>query len=285
MDYIINQEQLNTKKIELNTMKTNVVQLTKDISSGYLSKVKGTEISSIINKIMSSSERLQKGYNNSSNWLDRYITEINNLEDKLCNIKATEFKSEFIDLFSKQTMPILKTKYEPDYSEAKKAFLGPGVDDLSQYTIAPNFYNMTKHMRMFDNTTGQEIPEDGHITLKKGETRVITVKLPTNTGSIGEIVRTTAADTSTGHGIVDKDQYTTSRSALNDDLNNPIYVNYQKNHWPSDRSLLHNNYYEWIIHADRVGGRQISQTCEYTCSAKPGWYAKAMIGLNITIVD
>ncbi len=118
MDYIINQEQLNTKKTELNTMKTNVVQDVTDINSG-LKAFSSTEISSLINKITNSAQRLQNGYTNSSNWLDRYITEINNLEDKLTNMniqgitKPSEFKSEFIDIFSKQTIPLLKTGYEP----------------------------------------------------------------------------------------------------------------------------------------------------------------------------
>ncbi len=119
MDYIINIDTIQNKKIELNTLKTNVVQITNEVSSGYINSVSGTEISSLITKIKNSSQRLNKAYTNSYNWLDKYITAINDLENKLASQKLSNnetvkaFKGEFTDIFSKQVIPILKTGYEP----------------------------------------------------------------------------------------------------------------------------------------------------------------------------
>jgi len=174
-----------------------------------------------------------------------------------------------------------------DIAAKKQAFVG-NVDDASQYTVEGNIHTKRKHMRMFDNTTGEEIPEDGNITLQKGETRVITVKLPTDTGKINQIVRTTAADTSNkGNYHGDTYKITSSKSDIDPDPNNVEYVNYKDktNHWPDNKDLLHSNYYDWIITADKVGARQISQTCEYTTDAGGNSYLKAMIGLNVKIVD
>ena len=295
MDLEIDLDTLNSKKSEFESMKTNVAQIQKDFSGSYLNGLSSSDVGSVIKRIKESTDRLNKGYENSNSWFGRYVTSVTEVEDKLANFetsdtKTTEFKSEFIDIFSKSIIPILKTGYKADtnglpedIAAAKQAFIGGDVDDPSQYTIDPNYYNMTKHMRMFDNTTGQEIADRGELVLKKGETRVITVKLPTNTGMIGNIVRTTAADVETK--VKDTYKITSSRSNLTGDMNNIQYVNYQYPHWPSDKSLLHNNTYDWIIHADETGARQISQTCEYTCSANPGWYAKAMVRINIKIVD
>ena len=298
MDLEIEIDTLSNKKTEFTGMSANISQIHSDFSNSYLNKISNSEISTIITKIKQSTDRLKKGYENSNSWLSRYVTDVIKVEDDLANFesegidKPTEFKSEFIDIFSKNIIPILKTGYKDpnglpaDISEAKKAFIGGSVDDASQYTINPRFYTMIKHMRLFDNTTGKEIADRGELVLKKGETRVITVKLPTDTGMIGNIVRTTAADTSNkGDYYGDTYKITSSLSNLTGDINNIQYVNYQKPLWPSDKSLLHNNTYDWIIHADKTGAREISQTCEYTCSAKPGWYAKAMVRINIKIVD
>ena len=297
-DYEIEVETLNTKKTSLISLVDKTAKLTEVYDASTL-KTGKEGYDNVAADIASNMARLNNGYTNSSNWFSDYLSELATLEASLASLehaniaKIKKFKGQFEDIFGKVTMPAIKTGGDPNcnealagsFTKAKQEFLGPGVDDLSQYTVDSNVRNMTKHMRMFDNTTGEEIPEDGHITMKVGETRVITVKLPTNTGAVYDIVRTTAADTSTKSGVVDTYKITSSRSNLTGDPNNIQYVNYQSNHWPSDKSLLHNNYYEWIIHADKTGARQISQTCEYTNSAIPGWYAKAMIGLNITIEE
>lgn len=298
MDFEVELNALNSAVTELDSLCALVKTLNNDINSSYISKLSGTDIDILGHKTIKGIDRLELACVRSDEWFKRYVTELTNLEKALSALRYKDitipqnYNGEFTDLFTKIATPILTTSYRKEQKDKnsiaykKKQFLGNGVDDLSQYSIADNVRNMTKHMRMFDNTTGEEIPEDGHITLKKGETRVITVKLPTNTGAIYDIVRTTAADTcNKGNYYGDKYKITSSRSNLTGDSNNIEYVNYKSNHWPSDKSILHNNYYEWIIHADKTGSRQISQTCEYSNSAIKGWYAKAMIGLNITIVD
>ena len=178
------------------------------------------------------------------------------------------------------------TGLSPEIAAKKRAFVGD-VDDDSQYTVREGNHHIWKnHMRLFDNTTGEEIPEDSKITLRKGETRVITVKLPTNTGKINTIVRTTAADTiNKGDYYLDK-PITTSHSDI-DPSDNSEYVNYMGKppHWPTNRNLLHNNYYDWVITADKVGTKEISTTCEYETDAFKGFYFKAMAGIDVTIVD
>ena len=298
-DYEIEVGALNSKKSSLDTMVGKVNEISNGYSSTSIKNAKDA-YNNVSTKITNNIDRLLNGYTNSNTWFTGYLTELEQLESELATKKITslteptEFKGSFEDIFGKVTMPAIKTGGDPNcnadlassISKAFAEFLGPGVDDPSQYTVASNVRNMVKHMRMFDMTTGEEIPEDGHITLKKGETRIITVKLPTNCGRVNEIHRTTAADTSNKgdyHG--DTYQITTSRSNLTGDPNNIEYVNYKNGHWPSDRSILHNNTYQWIIHADKTGARQISQTCEFTTLDVPNWRAKAMIGLNITIVD
>ena len=142
---------------------------------------------------------------------------------------------------------------------------------------------------IYDYLRGEEIPEDGNITLKKGETRVITVKLPTNTGAIQQVVRTTAADTSNkGDYWGDTYKITSSKSDIDPDPNRTEHVNiynWGTHNIPKDKSLMHTNYYDWVIHADKVGSRQISQTCEYETDLAKGFYFKAMVGLNVNIVD
>lgn len=298
MDYEIELSALSSKTSELAAYAKEIGHIMDDFNNSRLKGLSSTDIGFISRKSLQSIERLRIAYTKTSEWLTRYNTELTHLEEELSNLKGKDgslpldFKESFEDLFTKIAVPVLTTKYRKEQKEKnsisykKKQFLGNGVDDKSQYTVASNVRNMRKHMRMFDNTTGEEIPEDGHITMKVGETRVITVKLPTDTGAINQIVRTTAADTcNKGNYYGDHYKITSSKSNLTGDSNNIQYVNYKNNHWPSDKSILHNNYYEWIIHADKTGSRQISQTCEYSNSAIPGWYAKAMIGLNVTIVD
>jgi hypothetical protein len=298
-DYEISVTALQTKKTSLDSLKEKVGKIDESYSSSSIKNAKDG-YNNVSTKITTNIKRLTNGYNNSCDWFGNYLTELEQLESELASKKRAglnepiKFKYKFEDILGKITMPAIKTGGDPNcnanlvpnISKALADFLGPGVDDPSQYSVANNVKSMVKHMRMFDMTTGEEIPEDGHITLKKGETRIIIVKLPLNCGRVNEIHRTTAADTSNKgdyHG--DTYQITTSRSNLTGDPNNIEYVNYQNGHWPSDKSILHNNTYQWIIHADKTGARQISQTCEFTTFDVPHWRAKAMIGLNITITD
>ena len=119
MDYSIDLSSLDTKKTEFDGMNTTVSQISNEHSSSYLSKLSGTEIGSLITNINNSVTRLKNGYNNSATWLKGYVTDINKVEDDLAKLEADgiskpiEFKSEFIDIFSKVALVTLKTGYEP----------------------------------------------------------------------------------------------------------------------------------------------------------------------------
>ena len=296
MDYDIKIDTLSSKQSEFETLKSDAEDIYNEFNSCYLSNL-SSELSSLSTNIKKPIERLKKGYTNSNTWLKNYVKELGELEDIIASFTGTnltvptEFKGEFIDLFGKKTLPLLKTGYKKEesttiMSDKKKAFIGD-VDDASQYTVAKNVRSMRKEMRLFDNTTGEEIAPDSTIVLKKGETRVITVKLPTNTGRIGNLVRTTADDVYTEEDKkAGRKRITTSYSDIDPDPNKVERVNYKYSvHWPEDKSLLHTNYYEWVITGTNTGTHQISQTCEYTSLDVPNWYAKAMAGLNVKVID
>lgn len=163
----------------------------------------------------------------------------------------------------------------------KQQFLG-NVDDPNNYdAVISNYRTARKTMTMFDNTTGEVLQDGSTIKLKPGETRVVTVKLPTNTGMINEIYRTTAdGDSSYRSGKI-----VTGKSDIDPDPNKIDYVNYKSwsNHIPDDKSLLHNNSYDWILTANADGTVSTSQTCEYTTDVSKGEYLKAMINLNVVV--
>ena len=166
-----------------------------------------------------------------------------------------------------------------DIASKKAAFLGD-VDDPSQYTLVNNYKSIRKQMTAFDNTTGEVLEEGSVVNMKPGETRVITVKLPTNTGMIGELRRTTAD----GDGTFRSGNVVTARSDVNPDPNVIDYVNYKStvNHYPKGVDL-HANHYDWVITAKSDGTATISQTCEYSSKDDPNWYGKAMFDLKVNV--
>ncbi len=129
MDYDINLDSLESKKTELEQLKSTINEIHNNLTTGYLSKLSGTEISSLISKIKTSSERLKNGYNNSTTWFNNYLKELKELEDNLANFnvngidKPKPFTEEFIDIFSKKTIPALKTNGDPNMNSN----LGPTI--------------------------------------------------------------------------------------------------------------------------------------------------------------
>lgn len=283
MDLIIDFGKLNSNNNSLSQLKSKSEQINSKYNSSYIQSVSGTEIGSLVSKTKSSIERLKKGYTNSHKWLSNYISSNEELESSLSSqsIGSTtatiEFKGKFEDIFSKVTIPALKTGAENNNSiDAKrKAFIGD-VNDTSKYYIDPRYPNMQKDLRLFDDQTGEEVFDGYNLHMKVGEVRTFTVAVPFNAGAVKRIIRTTAADVSSQ---TDTYKITSSRSDIGGDPNNPVYVNYQYNHWPSGVDL-HTNYYTWIIRADKPGSREISQTCEYESTAG---IPKSMIGINVII--
>ncbi len=308
MDFEVDLGALEGKSADLESLTSSVKDICNDCNNSYLSKLSSSEISSICAALMERVARLEKGYNNSNSWLKRYVSELSTTEKDLANYKGANvtvpvaFTSSFTDLFTKITAPLwtttkqnerkqklldsaaaatdaAKKQEEPvadgSIAAKKKAFIGD-INDTSKYYKDPHYPNMQKDLRCFNNKTGEEITDNQTIHLKVGETIVLTCALPYNAGVPKRIIRTTAADVSSQS---DKYKITSSKSNISGDPNNIQYVNYQYNHWPSGVDL-HTNYYEWIIHADKPGKRQISQTCEYESSAGT---PKSMIGINIVI--
>ena len=180
---------------------------------------------------------------------------------------------------SKYTIPTDST-----VAAKKAAFLGKW-DDPSQYTYyqGNNLFSRHNELVLFDNKTGEVINDHGSITMEPGETRVITVKLPTDTGQITNITRTTAdgGDSYRSHKIV------TAKSDIDPDLNNTEYVRIHElsYHEPSNWEWTKNNSYDWVITAVGEGKAACSQTCMWTSEMTGKRTLKAMINLTVNVKD
>ena len=114
MDYDILIEKISSSSNELETYKTNAEDIYNEFNSSYLGTINDKELSKITSNIKPTVERIKNGVSNSNSWLKNYISELSALEDSLAsfsnNLTApTEFTSEFVDMFGKRTMPIIKT--------------------------------------------------------------------------------------------------------------------------------------------------------------------------------
>lgn len=244
-----------------------------------------TKTSTLVSKLEQLESACNAYDNASEEYKSTYRTRINGLEREIDSL-ITEINSITI-------VTIVDEKDKKSASEANKntvnnsssiaqkkaEFLGD-VDDSSQYTRASNYKTMRKIMTAFDNTTGEILTENSTITLKPGETRIITVKLPTNTGMIGELKRT-SADGDEGYR---SGKVVTAKSDVNPDSNVIDYVNYKSysQHFPKGVDL-HQNHYDWVITANNEGAVTISQTCEYSLKDEPTFYSKVMFELNVRV--
>ncbi len=141
MDYEINIDSLDSKKNELEEMKNNISDIHNSLTSGYLNTISNSDISELISKIKTLSERLKNGYSNSSIWLNNYLKELKELESNLSNFSVDSieepkpFTGEFADIFSKVTIPKLKSDYkEPDNEKLEeKVTSGLGNTQASSF--------------------------------------------------------------------------------------------------------------------------------------------------------
>ena len=113
MEYIIDLDSLNSKSSELLSISQRI-STTNNNCEEALNRYSNTEISSLINKVKKSIKRLDTGTTNASIWLKNYLEEVNNLENDLTNFTGSlnapkEFTSQFTDMFSKITIPAIKT--------------------------------------------------------------------------------------------------------------------------------------------------------------------------------
>ena len=115
MDYDIKLDTLDSKSTEFETLKSGAEDIYNELNSCYISKIYDSELSGLKTSLKQPVERLKKGYTNSNTWLKNYVKELEELENGLASFSSpnltapTEFKGEFIDLFGKKTMPIIKT--------------------------------------------------------------------------------------------------------------------------------------------------------------------------------
>ena len=199
--------------------------------------------------------------------IDNIISSINGIT---VNIKDESTSFE-------QTMEKLK---EYNSLEAlKQEFLG-SLDDDSWY-VDPAYAHRAKKLLLFDNTTGEILKDGDTLKLKKGETRILTVRVPHNAGHIKEVIRTSAGgDSDFLSGRVVK-----AKSDINPDPNVIDFVNYKdwSRHIPEGVDL-HTNYYDWVITATETGHVKISQTCEYTVEENNGT-PKAMVCIDAVVTD
>ena len=201
-------------------------------------------------------------------------TQIDALIDEINDI-SVEFEDKSIEFT--RTMTTLK---EYNSFEALKAeFLGT-VDDDSWY-IDPAYAHKAKELLLFDNKTGEILGQGDVLHLKKGETRILTVRVPHNAGRVKQVIRTSAGgDTTYLSGHVVK-----CKSDINPDPNIIDYVNYRdwSGHIPEGVDLM-TNYYDWIITATESGTVLISQTCEYKVEENGGT-PKAMVCIKCVVDD
>lgn len=114
-DYIIDINSLLGKKSELEGLSRNIDSIFNIFNNSCLKRLNGTDISSLQTKLSTPFERLKKGYKNSSIWLNNYTNEMKALENSLSSFtsttinKPTVFNGKFVDIFSKVTIPMLKT--------------------------------------------------------------------------------------------------------------------------------------------------------------------------------
>lgn len=198
--------------------------------------------------------------------IDAIIGEINGMSLEIENKSVSAYSSAMTTLTELNSIQALKEE-----------FLGD-VDDSSQYYTDPRYRLRAGSLVCFDNTTGQILKEGDTLYMKPGETRILTVKLPNDSGMINQIVRTTAD----GNGAYNSGKYLTARSDVNPDPNVIDYVNYKSwsNHWPKGVNL-HTNHYDWVLTANSEGVVTISQTCEYTNKSRST--PKAMVDLKVVI--
>ncbi len=113
MNYEILLSVLQGKSSEFESLKSTARNFTEECKSS-LNNLSGTEINSIYNNLISSTDRLNNGYDKCNTWLSDYLNGLNTLESSLANFNSKnidapiEFNGEFIDMFGKKVIPTLK---------------------------------------------------------------------------------------------------------------------------------------------------------------------------------
>ena len=157
MDFEVDLSALGTATGELSGMSGTIKGVNSDFSGSYLNKLSGTEIGSLSTRLKEGMDRLEKGYANSDTWLTGFNSELNALEGNLAGFSVSgmneivTFNTEFTDLFTKITAPVMTTAAQKEREELK-ARLG---EHLKEYTYTDS-EGKTQKFYMIDTPTAVE---------------------------------------------------------------------------------------------------------------------------------
>jgi hypothetical protein len=265
---------------DLSSVENGLSALSKAVTKSKTLVSRLSELDSVCRNYESAKDEEKSKYESKisklENEIDSIISEINSI-----SMNPTE-NTQNASMGTQSSYDKYESTYTKfDYSSQRKEFLGD-IDDSSEYTKAADYKTLKTVMTGFDNTTGKVLENNSTITLKPGETRVVTVKLPTNTGMIDELKRTSVG----GDKTYKTGNVVTCKSNITNSLDNIEYINYKTydQHIPSNVDL-HKNSYDWIITAKENGECTIKQTCEYTTKDDANWYAKSEMELKVVVED
>ena len=247
-------------------------------------KKKITEQEGTIDGIVASINGISVTFTSSQTSFSGYISDIkeavkdtnNDTEEEIDDSSSTLLTSDGKTKYSIPSDPVIAAK--------KAKFIGD-YNDSNNYThfkgTKAQMKSRKNKLLLFDNTTGEIIESLGEINMKVGEKRVITVKLPSDTGKINRITRTSAF--TKGNSIIKV------KSDIDPDPNKVEYVLIAEapkggGHSPSDTSLLQNNCYDWVIEAVAPGRTSATQTTLWESEDSGTYNLKAMeeIFVNVT---
>ena len=153
MDYDINLESLKQKNNSFQELNNEVINLKNSFSSSYINNLSGSEISNITNQLSDNINRLWAAYNNCEQWLQGYCQDLESLENSLASFSDTnittllDFKGEFTNLFSKITIPTLKT------GGNKEALIWQTIQENTQNIDTETIFN-----NIPDNLSNNKVP-------------------------------------------------------------------------------------------------------------------------------
>jgi len=280
MDLIIDLGFLGNESSTLSSINSKVETIINNYSSGYLNNLSGTEISSLASKAKKSVERLKVGHANSLKWLNNYISENNTLEESLAAGKGTgseqiEFKGQFEDIFSKVTIPAIKTGGDLNINKNMLNSSGvlsyevgkvpaPGVEAANIQKLDSKSGGRATLLDIKVN--GVSLGQDGTITIKKGQQVKLTVQFPEEIEGVQTCKRTNYDGGSNWNMYVSQQ-------------NDPMV----KKNDPS--TYVDTREYNWYITGNQTGEITLSQTALFSLTGnhRYGTY-KGMARVRVKIV-
>ena len=157
-DYILDLGQIESKKNSLTNLSNSANKVVSNFSSTKVNS-NANGINNVTRKIKDNMTRLGRGYSNSNTWLTNYFNEITELESSLTKIesktlkKPIEFNHTFEDIFSKVTIPRLKSPgiVESEYDTLASMQTGGHIEEgtftasngvkMKYYVYIPDFAN------------------------------------------------------------------------------------------------------------------------------------------------